>query len=156
MSPPAILSNSIYLTWHNKHIIYLTVSNQTFSLFIKTWGQDAEWQVCNIKSGKLCNSTNWTPKILGLTVETLMIQLESHYLLEFTAVCEFGNFQKTTQQSEVSEWKSYNKMERTKLLFIKLENRQWEELCLFSRLNKPRADSWIYNSGGAMRVFLSW
>lgn len=70
-----------------------------------------------------------------------MIQLESHHVLEFTPVCDLGNFQKTSQQSEVSEEKSCNKMERTKLLFIKLEGRQWEKICLFSQLNNPKADS---------------
>lgn len=29
--PLVIPSNTVYLTWHNKHIIYLTVSNQTFA-----------------------------------------------------------------------------------------------------------------------------
>ena len=155
MYPPVILSNSIYLTWHNKHIIYLTDSNQIFSPFIETWGQDVQWRGCNIKSGKLYHSANWTPKILGLTVETLMIQLESHHVLEFTPVCDLGNFQKTFQQSEVSEWKSCNKMERTKLLFIRLESRQWEKICLFSQRNSPNADSWFYNSDGVIRVLLS-
>lgn len=32
-----------------------------------------------------------------------MIQLESHHVLEFTPVYDLGNFQKTFQQSEVSE-----------------------------------------------------
>lgn len=85
--------------------------------------------------------TQPTPKILGLTAETLMIQLKSHYLLEFTPLCDLENFQKTSRQSEVSEKKSYNKMERRKFLFINLANRQWGKICLFSQLHKPSTDS---------------
>lgn len=84
-----------------------------------------------------------------------MIQSESHYRLEFTPMCDLRNFQKASQRSEVSKWKSYNKMERMKLLFISLQYRQWEKISLFRRLNSPRADSWIYNSDRVIRLLLS-